>query len=180
MPHKDLVRPAVPALLRAWLFEEGSLTQGLAGLCQDGVRVQLLGQRWEYPLADEATVLTMGSGERALVRRVLLCCGEQALIFARSVIPESSLRGSGRRLGHLGSRSLGSLLFSDRSYRRSEIQYARLRRSHRLFGQATHHLDNSPGLLWGRRSVFRRRHQPLLVHEVFLPQLGLIEGAKGR
>ncbi len=180
LPHKGWARPAVPVPLRAWLFEEHSLTQSLAQLCSEGVRVRLLGQRWEYPLVDEARALAMGDGERALVRRVLLCCGKRAVIFARSVIPECSLRGSGRRLGHLGTRSLGSLLFSDPSYHRSEIQYARLRNTHRLFGQATQHLRNGvPGLLWGRRSVFHRRQQPLLVHEVFLPELDVIADRQG-
>ncbi len=179
LPHKDFIRPAVPLPLRPWLFEEGSLTQCLERLCQDQVHVQLLGQHWEYPLADEAMALTMRPGARALVRRVLLCSGKQALIFARSVIPEDSLRGGGKRLGHLGTRSLGSLLFSDHSYHRGGIQYARLRHSHRLFGQATRHLDGAPGLLWGRRSIFHRRSQALLVHEVFLPQLGLVASGKG-
>jgi chorismate--pyruvate lyase len=108
------------------------------------------------------------------VREVELLCDEMPWVFARSVIPATSLRGRARRLGNLGERPLGGVLFADPGLRRGVTQIARLLPRHPLYAAACDHLIEKPGELWGRRSVFFFAGKPLLVNEIFLPAVSAI------
>ena len=112
----------------------------------------------------------MRSGSLALIRQVQLLCGEQAWVYARTVIPVSSLRGRLQRLAHLGTRPLGGMLFADPGMQRGDVQLARLGTGQPMHAAATFHLVLPPVEIWGRRTVFRLAHKPLLVSEVFLPE----------
>lgn len=129
----------------------------------------MLSQAWGAPRTDEARLLAMPKGQRAMVRQVQLLCDEQPWIFARTVIPVTSLSGRLRRLVHLGTRPLGGMLFADPGMRRGNVQLARIRAGEDLYRAATSHLPQPPAEIWGRRSVFRIADKPLLVSELFLP-----------
>lgn len=102
----------------------------------------------------------------ALVRQVLLCCGDRPLVYARTVIPKLTAQGACRRYAKMGNRPLGAMLFSDRTMRREDVQVAELPASH----EAKKYIE-SDGPVWGRRSVFRVSGKPLMVSEYFLPEL---------
>jgi chorismate-pyruvate lyase len=53
---------------------------------------------------------------------------------------------------------------------RSHVEYARFQPQHTLYQQATAHLKQPPKVLWGRRILYRIDGNPLLVHELFLPE----------
>ena len=129
----------------------------------------MLSQAWGAPCTDEARLLNMPKGQRAMVRQVQLLCDEQPWIYARTVIPVTSLRGRLRRLVHLGTRPLGGMLFADPGMRRGTVQLARISAGQDLFKAATLRLPQPPAEIWGRRSVFRIADKPLLVSELFLP-----------
>jgi chorismate--pyruvate lyase len=148
-----------------WLLDPASLTRRLQQLCGDGFRVRLIEQGWGLPRPDEAQVLGMDGRERAIVRQVQLMCAEHPWIYARTVIPATSLRGRLRRLVHLGTRPLGAMLFADPGMRRGVVELARVRPGQALYDDAMHAVTERSGAIWGRRSVFR----PLLVSEIFLP-----------
>ena len=113
----------------------------------------------------------MRRGGIAVVREVQLLCDEVPWVFARTLIPASSLKGPARRLTRLGSRPLGAVLFADRQVRRGDTEVARLQPGERLFHAATDSLVPSPGAIWGRRTLFYMAGRPLLVNELFLPQI---------
>jgi len=141
--------------------------------------VRLLSQRWENPLPDEARLLGIRPKRHALVRQVLLLCKGEPWVYARTVIPRSTLSGRRRRFVRLGTRPLGAVLFADPSMQRSEVQVASLGPATRLYRLACRELEERPAVLWGRRSVFRLSDRPLLVSEIFLPAVGECPG-KGR
>jgi chorismate lyase len=120
-------------------------------------------------MSDEARLLHLDFRRYAFVREVHLLCGDQAWVFARSVIPPHTLTGRHRRLAHLGTRPLGAVLFADRSMRRGTVEITCLRPGQRLFEEATSVLDSPVQLVWGRRSVFFVAGRSLLVSEFFLP-----------
>jgi len=156
---------------QSWLLDGGSLTRRLIRLCGSEFNVQLLGEGRNRPHLDEASALSIRWGEQARVREVYLCAGSIPLVYARTVIPFSTLQGAARRLAHLGGRPLGALLFSSKGMRRAGIQVSRLSGS-----LLQHDLSDEP--VWGRRSVFYLADKPLMVSEYFLPSLfGLLEGA---
>ena len=149
---------AAPQEWRSWLTDSGSLTQRLVQLIKGDFRVEVVRQGWYRPTRSEAKALNMNHRQVALVREVQLIGKGQAWVFARSIIPAQTLTGSQRQLKMLGTRSLGSLLFSDPSMRRGPLEISKLR------------LTNKRNV-WARRSVFFLSNKPLLVSEVFLPQL---------
>jgi len=132
---------------------------GLQRAAGETIQVRVLRERWQRPTADEARALGISPRHRALIREVeLLGRHAQPWVFARTVIPATTLTGRERRLRLLGSRSLGSFLFRDPSLERTPLRACQLE-------------DHHQQCYWARRSIFRLHGKPLLVCEVFLPAM---------
>lgn len=169
-PLHRLPRYVLPAELRSWICEQKSLTQRLKRSCRGRFQIQLEGQIWERPMIDEAQVLGLRPGACALIRQVYLLCEGRPRIYARTVIPSFTLRAE-RRLASLGSRPLGDLLFGDATISRDHLQAAQIPAHHPLFRLATRKHPINAKALWGRRSIFCLRGKPLLVVEIFFPDV---------
>lgn len=161
----------MPAGLANWLFNRGSLTQRLREICADRFRVRVLHQGWIRPDHDEAHALQLRMATWAWVREVQLLCGDQPWVFARTLIPALTLGGRGRRLTRLGSRPLGEVLFADPTVRRGPVEIACIGPDQRLHHRAFAHCNEPPDTIWARRSLFWMDGSPLLVCEIFLPDL---------
>lgn len=158
-----LVKNRLPANVRGWLLDEGSLTSRLIAASGGDFRVEVVRQSWGVPTADEAKRLGMQPRETGLIREVLLLCHGEPWVFARSVIPHQSLTGSLRFLRRLKNQALGGLLFRDPSLRRSHFDIACIHLPHPAIP-----VDGKTDV-YGRRSLFYLRGRPLLVAEIFLP-----------
>ena len=165
--RRQLFSKHVPEEVQAWLFDPASLTARLKQKCTAGFRVEVLSQAIQKPRLDEFTALGMKTGSYALVRQVRLCCGSACWVYARTVIPFSTLKGKQRIYANLGTRPLGAMLFADRTMQRDEVMVTSLAGSQLPDGLGLEELDT----VWGRRSVFRVGGKPLLVSEYFLPAL---------
>jgi len=126
------------------------------------------------PLPSEKKLLKLARSEKSMIREVELYCDDQPWVFARTLIPVSSLSGGARRLAHLGDKPLGAVLFADPTTERELVQIAKLLPRHPLFGAATDHLKEQPDELWGRRTLFQFARKPILVNEIFLPAVARI------
>ncbi len=169
----------VPTGLSNWLLESGSLTRRVMQACGEGCfRVRLLHQGWGAPLNSERRLLRTRRGVVMLIREVELMCEGVPWVFARTLIPATSLQRSVRRLTQLGERPLGAVLFSDPNVHRGLTQVARLQPRHPLFQAACAHLQDQPETLWGRRTLFTLSARPLLVNEIFLPEIPRREGLR--
>lgn len=169
----------IPDDIRDWLVDSASLTLRIKKLCQSNAMgdfsVRLLRQGMAIPSNDEVQRLSLQSRRYALIREVLLFCGTTPVIFARTVIPIKTLTGPQRQLGHLGNRPLGEFLFSQPGLHRDAMEVAILKNGHQLFDSTLDslHGQSVPSEVWARRSVFCLREKPLLVAEVFLPDIFL-------
>jgi len=162
----------LPENLQDWLLDPNSLTARLKSHCQQ-FRVELLGQRVEPCQKSEAVAL-IPEGEPVLVREVLLYCDVKPQVFARSLLPLSSLTGDEQVLASLGTQSLGQVLFNNPSLERQTIEVAEFDENSTVVKFAeklslTKHNDLAQSSLWGRRSIFVLENKPLMVAEVFLP-----------
>jgi chorismate--pyruvate lyase len=133
--------------------------------------VAVRSQGWGKVLPSERRVLAVPAGLLSLVREVELQCEREPWVFARTLIPATSLRGTARRLALLRDKPLGAVLFSDPHTRRLGVQVARLNARHRLYHAACAHLAQQPNEIWGRRTLFSFGGKPLLVNEIFLPTI---------
>lgn len=168
---RRLRRQALPQQWRHWLLDHSSLTRRLQRTCGDDFRVEVISQRMELPMLSEARALQRPPQEIALVRQVHLLCGDSQWVFARTVIPLPSLKGGLRRLAVLGDKPLGAVLFADPKMERTPVEVARIEPRHRLYRMSRGETPTDRTPVWGRRSVFRLHHNPLLVSEFFLPEL---------
>jgi len=162
----QLFNQSIPPSLLPWLFDTSSLTARLIELCDDGFSVRVLSQNWQKLDTDEASAMALKNVNSALVRQVLLCCGGQPLVYARTVIPVTTIQGAQRRYANMGNRPLGAMLFADRTMRREAVEVGVLPAAH-----AANQYTDFDEPIWGRRSVFRVANRPLLVSEYFLPEL---------
>lgn len=168
----DAGRPVgVPPRLYPWLADRGSLTARVLAACGGGFRVRVLAQGWGRALASERKALGLKRHGLAVIREVELQCDDEPWVFARTVIPADSLKGRARRLTLLGDRPLGAVLFADPGAQRGPMELARLDARHALFHGACGHWSQPPARLWGRRTLFSYQGKPLLVNEVFLPDI---------
>ncbi len=164
--------------MQQWLLDDSSLTRRLQQNCPGRFRVEVLNQGWERPLLSEARALKIRPERRVLVRQVHLLCDDTPWVFARTVIPVTSLRGRQRRLRHLGNRPLGAFLFADPHMRRAPLEIVSIDAGQRLYHRAIAHSRHQDNTIWGRRSVFYLEERPLLVSEIFLPDLPTGEGVR--
>lgn len=151
---------------RHWLLDRGSLTERLLAKSNGQLRVRVLSQQLETPRLSECRRLHMHSRSLAMVREVILYGRDQPWVYARSILPLTTLTGRLRCLRKLDNRPLGQLLFNDPSMHRDPIETACLTRGNCDLPPAMGVFDRP---LWGRRSVFRLDDKPMLVSEIFLP-----------
>ncbi len=157
------LHPAPPAgPLFDWLCDQGSLTARLDAAGDRDFAVQVLHQGREQARADEAIALGLTSDEPVWAREVLLHTGGAARVFARSVAPLAMLEQSTLELQHLGTRSLGELLFGKPDIRRGTIEIS-------PYPAAWLPAGLRRDRCWARRSLFSDGNLRLLVCEVFLP-----------
>ncbi|MCU7960165.1 MAG: chorismate lyase [gamma proteobacterium symbiont of Bathyaustriella thionipta] len=161
----------IPPPVYDWLSDSGSLTTRLMSGCGPSFRVHLQQNDFQRAWLSEMSRLNMRSGSWALLRHVSLECGDDSWVFARTVIPVGSLRGSARRLAFLGERPLGHLLFIDPGAQRLQTEYARLLPRHALFQLALQQSAETAQELWARRTLYRMAGHLLLVNEVYLAEL---------
>lgn len=145
--------------LQSWLEDGGSFIQRLK---KHGLQPQVvvLREYWGFPEPAEAAGLGVPSRRYVYVREVEIRHKNEPLMFARTVIPAETLTGHERILAHLGTRSLGSVLFSYPGVQRSPFEI-----------KACHLPHYASSDLWERQSFFIINGKVLLLREVYLPAL---------
>lgn len=161
-------KPPTACWQEPWLTATGSLTQGLQQVCHTEFKVQVL--QHEFVTAPEFICedLVITPQERVLQRAVLLCDGNEPLVFAYSLLPEAALHGRYQELRELGSRPLGHWIFSEPVLKRQTMLFAELPLTADLFKALTPQISSS---LLGRKTLFTGADKPFLVSEFFLPAL---------
>ena len=161
-PHTDPWRP--------WLAWRGSLTWRIAARARS-LRVEVIRQGLHIPNEDECRQLGQPTHRRALVREVVLHAAGEPVVLAHSIAAWRDLSGTWRALRGLGSRPLAEALFTDPLVARGSLEFVRIDSRHPLGRRARQVFGRDFPVLWARRSRFLKHGRPLLVTEVFLPEL---------
>ena len=174
----DLVAAQVPPALRSWLAEPGLLTARIRGLCGDRMRFHMLAPLREIHLSDELQARLGGRDHGGLLREIEFRCLRERVVYAQTVLPDSTVRAH-PWLRELGDSPIGeSLRRAGGAVQREPLEYAALPPAHQLALAAS---DASPDAgsvtLWARRAIYRLEGLPILVQEVFLPALLQVAGA---
>jgi chorismate--pyruvate lyase len=145
------------AALRSWLRTPGLLTQRI----RDGA-----GAAFRMTLVDER-----GDGDAGHLREIEMGCGEVPWMFARTRVPRATLERH-PWLARIGTTTLGEALQAHGRVTRSEFDYARLYDDVEVVRLALGRAALTAQPLWVRRSTFHVDGLPLVLQEVFLPQIG--------
>jgi chorismate--pyruvate lyase len=162
----------IPAYLTGWIWHPGSFMQKLQEQGAENSRILVLREDWQIPEAEEQQQLE--SEDDALIREVLIYNDNHKWMFARSVFPRSTLTGEQQCLANLQTRSLGSVLFKDPSIERSDFDVARITSDMAWHAYILQQAKITANELWARRSRFRLQKKPLLLTEVFLPDIRVL------
>ncbi len=152
-------------ILHDWLQDAGSLTARLITQSHGEFKVEVLFQGFGQIRLDERRALGLNKHHATLVREVILYGNNQPWVFARSLLPLSSLTGRLRHLRKASRKPLGAFLFKQTHLQRSPIEITRIHQKHHYLPEYLLQKQS----VWGRRSVFFVDQKPLLVSEVFLP-----------
>ncbi|HEX5339053.1 MAG TPA: chorismate lyase [Gallionella sp.] len=158
------------AELAPWLHDRGSLTQRIRQRCAHFAVDNLRSSLARIAL-DESALLGIAPHHLAWSREVFLYADNQPVVFAHSACARQHLRGAWSAVRDLGNQPLGALLFAHPLVERQPLHYQTLRAHHPLYRRAAVVLNEPPHRLWARRSLFYLHDAPLLVTEVFLPEI---------
>jgi len=166
--------PRIEADYAQWLCDQGSLTQRIQQRCRH-FSVRPLRSGLAHIAYDESCALGISPHQLAYSREVFLYADDQPVVFAHSTCARQHLHGVWRALAGLGPKPLGAMLFSHPLVQRQPLFYAVLHARHPLYQLASRKLSNPPSQLWARRSLFYLHQAPLLVTEVYLPQVLMLD-----
>ena len=170
LPAERLGQFSLDARLRVWLIGKGLLTQRLRSACGGNFTLRLLDQ-WSVVLDAEQKAGLRSDDNAGLCRDVEMGNGVETWVFARSIVPDSTL-SLHPWLAELGDASLGETLGSLSGVERSSYEFACLPAEHPIARRALQRDGGRAAGLWARRSRLSLRGAPILVQELFLPALG--------
>lgn len=164
--------PVVPALpdheITRLLRCEGSLTAALRAHSEQTFGLEVVREK-VLPLGDFQTGPL--SPTRGKVREVVLSGRDQPWVFAQTIVPVATISAH-PWVSRMGGQPLGDALFHRDDVTRSALTFAVLDDAMAL-AQRVNELRLNPARqsLWSRRSCFFLGSEPLLITEVFLPDL---------
>ena len=148
----------------AWLLESESLSRRLAQYCQH-FTVTVLAQTMISNSHLSVMERQLVGDSDCLEREVMLYGDQQPWVFARTLIPMTTLSGEEKDLVDLGNIPLGYRVFNDKNSRRDALEVA--------------NLGTQQQPRWARRSRLWINEKPMLVAELFLIESPVYAKEKG-
>ena len=156
--------------LSTFLFENGSLSRLIQDRFKRKLHIDLINESWSTAMTYEKKLLSLRNYEIIFARESYLSCNNKKLVYARTVIPRKTLNAQNHTLTRLGQKPLGGILFNNNKIFRENIKYAKLPLHNELHNKAKKNC-NIYSDLYGRQSIFYVKNKPLLLIEVFLPDI---------
>ena len=156
----------LPGKVEDWLAEPGSLTARVRARCDGDFRLCVVGER-HVNNARLFEDVALGS---IFQRDITLGCGDVPFIFARTRVPEVTLRAH-PWLAELGNKPLGARLFDEPGYMRGRFYVARLQPGDALYDYVNDNVVPLSQALWARRARVELNGKPFEICECFLPGL---------
>lgn len=137
--------------IKSWLLEQGPITKRIKSIAE--FRLELIQDELSDATDDEILFLKIDS-EEIRIREVILFGNENPMVFARTIIPNTTIEKGLKELGKIGNKPLGDILFEKDIFSKEDIVFASFKDKESLF--------------WGRKIKYTVKDQPFSVMEVFL------------
>ena len=148
----ESIESKVDASILSWLSESGPITNRIK-LSQE-FELELLNDEIDEISKEEELFLNSVS-ETFRVRRVILLGNNTPVVYAKSVIPSSTIENGLSSLGKIGNAPLGDILFTPGVFTKLEMVCASF-------------LSKEKIVYWGRKIKYSVNSEPISVMEVFL------------
>lgn len=170
----------MPETVREWISRPFILSHALRRVCGN-FSVEIADQRMKPLYADEIAALKCYENTYGYIRETYLGDIGNPLVYARVTMPEYTYVANKESLENLGNRPIGeTLLYRHPSMTRGEFEVKRLSQDDELLFDALVHFNyyraviervSRENELWARRSLFTLSGNPLLITEVFMPDM---------
>ena len=148
----ESIESKVDASIFSWLSESGPITNRIK--LSQKFELELLNDEIDEISKEEKLFLNTVS-ETFRVRRVILLGNNTPVVYAKSVIPSSTIENGLSSLGKIGNAPLGDILFTPGVFTKLEMVCASF-------------LSKEKNVYWGRKIKYSVNCEPISVMEVFL------------
>ena len=149
----------------ALLSDQGSLTDRFKQIIGTQPCLKRLSQGHQFVSKQERDLLDIMPRQMALVREITMGDGQNDWMFARTIVPLTTLKGAARRISYLNEAPIGKILFGRYGASRKSMQVSMLSELPKTLVNLGY-LAEKP--LWQRQSIFEFSSGPLIVTEIFL------------
>ena len=139
------------SIIKSWLLEDGPITKRIKSSYE--FKLELIQDEVTEVIDADKKFLNTNSNE-IRVREVILFGNDRPLVYAQTLIPDTTIEKGLAELGKIGNKPLGDILFEKNIFTKKDIVYAQF-----IF-------DNNS--FWGRKIKYTVKNQPFSVMEVFL------------
>jgi chorismate--pyruvate lyase len=137
--------------IKSWLQEVGPITKRIKS--NKEFKLELIQDELDIVKASEREFLKTNSND-IRVREVILYANQDPFVFARTIIPTSTIQKGLSDLGKIGNKPLGDILFEKEIFSKEIVLCSSFKRKNKIF--------------WGRISKYTVKGYPFSVMEVFL------------
>jgi chorismate--pyruvate lyase len=148
----ESIESKVNTSILSWLLESGPITNRIK-LSQE-FELELLNDEIDEISKEEELFLNSVS-KTFRVRRVILLGNKTPVVYAKSVIPTSTIENGLSSLGKIGNAPLGDILFTPGVFTKLDMVYASF-------------LSKEKNVYWGRKIKYSVNSEPISVMEIFL------------
>ena len=138
-------------IIKSWLLEEGPITKRI----ESNEKFELKLLRDDLGNVSKLDRLFLGhlSGD-IKIREVILYGDKNPRVYAQSIIPVETINQGLSKLGELGTKPLGDILFEKNIFKKEDAIFAQFKDDKNIF--------------WGRKTKYHVKNKPFSVMEVFL------------
>ena len=166
---KPLLAETEPSWL-SWLLYEDPLTERLQQNVKEA-RVQLIHQRWQAPDWWDTHVLQLND-DIVFHREILMCSGQEAYWYARTIIPKNTFLSDVCFFNRLQNESLSKLIFNEPKVQRIHLFHYPIDRQCIEYYWPEESLLENIDLLWARMSLLMfQETYPFFLVEMLFPTL---------
>ena len=137
--------------IKSWLIEKGPITKRIKS--KESFKLNLIKDEI-CSVDDSEKKFLEETSDKIKVREVILLGNNIPRVYAKSLIPIRTIENGFSRLGELGTKPLGDILFEKEIFKKTDMVYAQF--------------QNKDSIFWGRKTKYLVKNMPLSVMEVFL------------
>ena len=138
-------------IIKSWLLEEGPITKRIES--NEKFELKLLRDDLGNVNKLDRSFLGHLNGDMK-IREVILYGNKNPRVYAQSIIPVETINKGLSKLGKLGTKPLGDILFEKNIFKKENTVFAQFKEEKNIF--------------WGRKTKYNVKHKPFSVMEVFL------------